>query len=267
LSPCFRVRHNLVLILIVALFFFGGCNSENKTIYQKRAIVVATDATLPPMSFINEKKEIDGFEAELFKSLANEANFDIEFVNVDWAGLFGGLITKKFDAVISSVTILEERKEKMAFSAPYLKSGLALVVRKDSKISGLADAKTQKITVGAQVGTTAYFYLEKESGIKKKGYQLYGHAISDLIKGEIDAVLGESSGTIYYKSHDAGIFEKIKMTGEIMTDENYGIVLRKNQTELKTRINQALKVLLSNGTVVRLHKKWDLGMAASVPNR
>ena len=255
------------IVFLATLISFNGCGSNNKTDDLKQTIMVATDATLPPMSFINESKKIDGFEPELFQELAKEANLDIKLINVEWAGLFGGLITKKFDAVISSVTILDERKEKMAFSVPYLKSGLALVVRKDSKeINNLADAKAKKLLVGAQVGTTAYFLLEKEPDIKKKGYQLYGHAIADLIKGEINAVLGESSGTLYYKSRDAEIFEKIKMTGEIMTDEYYGIVLRKNETKLMQQINQSLKVLLSNGTISKLHKKWDLGMAASVPN-
>lgn len=219
------------------------------------------------MSFVGENKKLKGFEPELAKALAKEANLDIELINVEWAGLFGGLITKKFDAVISSVTILEERKEKMAFSIPYLKSGLALVVRKDTDgIAGLADVKTKNMVVGAQIGTTAYFLLEKEQDLKIKGYQLYGHAIADLIKGEIGAVLGESSGTLYYKSKDQAIFEKIKMTGEIMTDEYYGMVFRKDDTDLLKRINNSLKKLLADGTINKLHKKWDLGMAASVPD-
>ncbi len=254
------------LILTQTIFLLGGCKTKTDSTDSDNTIVIATDATLPPMSFIGDDKEVDGFEPELAKALAKEANLKIKLINVEWAGLFGGLITKKFDAVISSVTILEERKEKMAFSIPYLKSGLALVIRKDTEgITGLADVKAKNITVGAQIGTTAYFLLEKESNLKIKGYQLYGHAIADLIKGEIGAVLGESSGTLYYKSKDEAIFEKIKMAGEIMTDEYYGIVFQKNDKTLLDRVNSSLKTLLSNGTVDKLHKKWNLGMAASVP--
>jgi polar amino acid transport system substrate-binding protein len=245
----------------------SACNTNTESTDNANKIVIATDATLPPMSFVGENQKLEGFEPELAMALAKEANLKVELINVEWAGLFGGLITKKFDAVISSVTILEERKEKMAFSIPYLKSGLALVVRKDAEgITGIADAKTKNLTVGAQIGTTAYFLLEKEPNLKIKGYQLYGHAIADLIKGELGAVLGESSGTLYYKSKDQAIFEKIKMTGEIMTNEYYGMVFRKDSANLINRINHSLKILLANGTIDKLHKKWDLGMAASVPN-
>lgn len=245
----------------------GACNSETESIDKTNKIVIATDATLPPMSFVGENKKLEGFEPELVMALAKEANLEVELINVEWAGLFGGLITKKFDAVISSVTILEERKEKMAFSVPYLKSGLALVVRKDAKdIAGIEDAKTNNLIIGAQVGTTAYFLLKKKPNLKIKGYQLYGHAIADLIKGEVGAVLGESSGTLYYKSKDQAIFEKIKMTGEIMTNEYYGMVFRKGNADLLNQVNRSLKTLLTNGSVDKLHKKWDLGMAASVPS-
>ncbi len=257
----------IFIVLILNVFLLGGCNDQTKPADKVHKIVIATDATLPPMSFVGDDKKLKGFEPELATALAKEADLDIELINVEWAGLFGGLITKKFDAVISSVTILEERKEKMAFSVPYLKSGLALVVRKDEQgIAGLDDAKTKNMTVGAQVGTTAYFLLEKEQNLKIKGYQLYGHAIADLIKGEIGAVLGESSGTLYYKSKDQAIFEKIKMTGEIMTNEYYGMVFRKDSTNLLNKVNRSLKTLLANGTIEKLHKKWELGMAAKVPN-
>lgn len=132
-----------------------------------------------------------GFEPDLIRAIADKAGINISLVNVEWAGLFGGLITKKFDMIISSVTVLEERKQRMGFSIPYLKSGLTLVVRKDEKnITSFEDTKTNNVLVGAQVGTTAYYFLEKESSVKTKGYQMYGHAISDLINGKVDAVLG-----------------------------------------------------------------------------
>ena len=231
-----------------------------------RKLIVATDATLPPMSFINDQNEIDGFEKDLMDAIAREAGLQYELNNVEWNGLFGGLITDKYDLVISSVTILDERKQRMAFSIPYLKSGLSLVVRRDEEdIKSLKDVKKQGGMVGAQRATTAYFYLEDYPDLNKQAYELYGHAIQDLIKGEIDAVLGESTGTLYYKNKDAAVFEKIKMVGDIMTEEHYGIVTRKGETKLLKTVNRALEKLLEDGTVQRLHEKWDLGQAAVVP--
>ena len=218
------------------------------------------------MSFVGDDGKIAGFEPDLIGEISKITGFDYELVSVEWTGLFGGLITQKYDAVIASVTILEERKKRMAFSIPYLRSGLALVVRRDSeKINSVKDLKREQLLVGAQLGTTSYFYLEKDPAVQKKGYQAYGHAVADLIKGEIDAVLGESTGTLYYKNQRKDYFQKIKMVGEILTEEYYGIVLRKTNPDLLTKIDAALKQLLKDGTVSRLHAKWELGKAAQVP--
>ena len=252
------------VIFITAIFFsfpLTGCrpNVEEKD----NTYIVATDATLPPMSFMSVGNEIIGFEPDLIRAIADRAEINIKLVNVEWAGLFGGLITNKFDMVISSVTILEERKRRMDFSIPYLKSGLALVVRKDEKkILSFEDAKINNSLIGAQVGTTSYYFLEKEPAIRAKGYQMYGHAISDLINGKVDAVLGESSGTLFLKNKP--IFQEIKMVGKMLSNEFYAVVLRKNENKLLTRVNSAIKKLIADGTLEQLHKKWELGQAAQL---
>ena len=256
-----------ILKKMILLFLLGvalaGCGADAE---RSSKIVVATDATLVPMSFINDRNQLDGFEVELMQAVAREAGLEVEMINVEWAGLLGGLLTRKYDAAISSVTILEERRKKMAFSIPYLKSGLAIVVRRDRDgVNTLEDLQSKKLRVGAQRGTTAYFFLQDLPDLRPIGYDLYGHAVLDLIKGEVDAVVGESTGTLYYKNNDNAIFEKIKMVGEILTEEHYGIVMRKEDTELIDAINRALKTLLENGTVTKLHAQWDLGGVAVVP--
>jgi arginine/lysine/histidine/glutamine transport system substrate-binding/permease protein len=239
---------------IIYLLLFGliiGCESNGDL--KSDTYVVATDSTLPPMSFMSVGNDIIGFEPDLIRVIADRTGFNVHLVNVEWAGLFGGLITKKFDMVISSVTVLEERKQRMSFSMPYLKSGLTLVVHKDQK----------NALIGAQVGTTSYYFLKKESLVRTKGYQMYGHAITDMVNGKIDAVLGESSGTLFFKNKL--IFQEIKMVGDILSDEFYSIVFRKDDTPLMGQVNSALKELIEDGTVAQLHKKWNLGQAAQVP--
>ena len=131
-----------LIIILAALLLTAGCDKTPSG----KTYLVATDATLTPMSFMSVGNNITGFEPDLIRAIAKEAQINIKLVNVEWAGLFGGLITQKFDMVISSVTVLEERKERMAFSDPYLKSGLALVIRKDQKdIDSFADAKKNKL--------------------------------------------------------------------------------------------------------------------------
>ena len=147
---------NILMAFFSSLLMIGCGNSSAGKTY-----LVATDATLPPMSFTSVSQDLTGFEPDLIRAVAKQAGIDIRLVNIEWAGLFGGLLTQKFDMVISSVTVLKERKERMAFSEPYLKSGLALVVRKNQEgIGSFDDAKKINFLIGAQVGTTAYFFLE-----------------------------------------------------------------------------------------------------------
>lgn len=260
------LRRIFILPGIVLIFLVSGCGDEPEQTTKKK-LIVATDATLVPMAFITDDNRIDGFEVDLMNAIAAQAGFEWEMINVEWPGLFGGLITRKYDLAISSITILEERKKRMAFSKPYLKSGIALVVLKETEgVNSLEDIKSKNLLVGAQIGTTSYFFLEKNPDVRKKGYQVYGHAITDMINGKIDAVIGESSGTLYYKNQNREYFQKIKMVGEIMTKEFYGIAMRKDEPELLNKINGALQALLENGTVKALHDKWELGQAASVPS-
>ena len=253
---------NFITATILASSLLIGCGEIGEHVDE--TYIVATDATLAPMSFMSVGNDMIGFEPDLIRAIADKARINISLVNVEWAGLFGGLITKKFDMIISSVTVLEERKQRMGFSIPYLKSGLTLVVRKDEKkITSFEDARNNNVLVGAQIGTTAYYFLEKESSIKTKGYQMYGHAISDLINGKIHAVLGESSGTLFLKNQP--LFQEVKIVGEILSNEFYAVVLRKDENQLMTQINLAIKKLIADGTIAQLHKKWDLGQAAQVP--
>ena len=92
---------------------------------------------------------------------------------------------------------------------------------------------------------------------------MYGHAISDLINGKVDAVLGESSGTLFLKNRP--LFQEIKIVGEILSNEFYAVVLRKDENQLMAQINSAIKNLIADGTIAQLEKKWDLGQAAQVP--
>ena len=134
------------VLLITLLVWIGGC--QQNTTYgpePKSKVVIAIDATFIPMSFINSDNQKDGFEVDLIKEVARDAGLNYELINVEWGGLFAGLITKKFDLIISSVGIIAERKKRMAFSIPYLQSGAAVLVRNNIKnVESLEDLEKTK---------------------------------------------------------------------------------------------------------------------------
>ena len=260
------LKKNISKILLSVFIVLGlGCGQSSQESKIQR-LVIAIDATFIPMSFLNDQGELDGFEVDLIKAVTKNAGFDYELVNIEWGGLFGGLITKKFDLVISSITILEERKNRMAFSIPYLQSGVAVLVRNDiSNVESLEQLAEMQATIGAQINTTSYYFLQKYEGIKIKTYEKFGHAFIDLANEGNDGVVGDSVQVNYYFNKNKELSQKAKFLGSRLTSEFYGIVLRKEDVELKRKIDASLTMLIEDGTIQKLHDKWELGEFAAVP--
>jgi len=258
----------LKILFVFLILLLGGCQSNSSTNSNaKTQVIIAIDATFIPMAFMNKENQLDGFEVDLIREVALDAGLDYELVNIEWGGLFGGLITKKFDLVISSVGIIEERKKRMAFSIPYLQSGVAVLARNDLKnIKSLEDLEKQNSRVGAQINTTSYYFLEKYSGIEIKTYDKFGHAVIDLANNGIDAVVGDSVQANYYFKNNRDLNGKVRFVGSRMTSEFYGIVIRKEDKKLKDKVDASLTRLLKKGVIKKLHKKWELGNFAAIPN-
>ena len=261
------LKNNILkFVLSVFCVWSLGCGQDSRDSKNPK-LVIAIDATFVPMSFLNDQGDLDGFEVDLIKAVVKNAGFNFELVNVEWGGLFGGLITKKFDLVISSITILEERKNRMAFSIPYLQSGVSVLVRKDiSNADSLEQLAEIKATVGAQINTTSYYFLQKYEGINIKTYEKFGHAIIDLANKGNDGVVGDSVQANYYFNKNKELTQNARFLGSRLSSENYGIVMGKGNIELKQKIDASLKELLKNGTVQKLHDTWNLGEFAVVPS-
>ena len=216
---------------------------------------------------VNSVNEKDGFEVDLIKEVARDAGLKYELINVEWGGLFAGLITKKFDLIISSVGIITERKKRMAFRIPYLQSGAAVLIRNNIKnVESLEDLEKLNATVGAQINTTSYYFLEKYPGIKIKTFEKFGHAVIDLANNGIDALVGDSVQVNYFLKNNKDLMGQARFMGSRMTSEFYGIVIRKEDKQLKIKVDASLARLLQNGTINKLHQKWQLGKFAMVPN-
>jgi polar amino acid transport system substrate-binding protein len=220
-----------------------------------RKIIIAQDATWPPMEFVNENKEIVGFDTDYMRAAAKEAGYEVELKNVAWDGIFGGLAAGKYDAVCSSVTITDERKKTMDFSIPYFKVRQALVVPKTSTAKTLEEMSGK--TVGAQIGTTGYFAIKDVSGINAKSYDEIGLAIEDLFSGRIDGVVCDDPVAAQYALQRAEYAEKLKIAAVLETgDEYYGVAVKKGNTEVLDLINKGIKAVQEKGIDKELRTKW-----------
>jgi polar amino acid transport system substrate-binding protein len=239
----------LLCLILVCLVFSGGSGEDSQT------IVIATDATWPPMEYVNEEKEIVGFDIDLMNLAAKEGGFKVEFRNTAWDGIFAGLAAGEYDAVMSSVTITEERKETMDFSIPYINAGQVLIVQQSTKnVTTLADMNGMQ--VGAQIGTTGAMEIEKAPGVTLKSYDELGLAIEDLANGRIDGVVADTPIAADYVLQNEKYKSVLMIVGEPFTDELYGVAVKKGNQEVLDTINAGLKIVLDAGKDEELKDKW-----------
>jgi polar amino acid transport system substrate-binding protein len=207
------------------------------------------------MEYIDENKEIVGFDIDLLNLAAEEGGFEVEFQNTAWDGIFAGLANGDYDAVISSVTITDERKKTMDFSIPYINAGQVLIVQ--SSTTGVTEiADLQGESVGAQIGTTGSFEVEKVSGVELKTYDELGLAIEDLVNGRIGGVVADTPIAADFALQNPAYEGKLKIVGEPFTDEYYGVAVKKGNSEVLDKINAGLKKVLDAGKDEELKDKW-----------
>ena len=236
-----------VLTLVTMAVMCGSAWAE-------KTLVFATDATWPPMEFVDANKNIVGYSIDFLTAAGKEAGFKAEFKNTAWDGIFAGLASGRYDSISSSVSITEERQKKMDFSEPYFVVQQALIVQKDSKAAGLADLKGKK--VGGQIGTTGYFAIKAAEGLEAKSYDEIGLAMEDLNVGRIAAVVCDDPvaanyALIKYK-------DTLKIAGVIKSDkpEYYGFPVKKGNKEVLDLINKGIEAVKAKGIDKELKKKW-----------
>jgi polar amino acid transport system substrate-binding protein len=220
-----------------------------------KSITVATDATWPPMEMVDANKKIVGYDIDFINAVAKEAGITVEFKNTAWDGIFAGLDTGKYDAIISSVTITDERKAKYDFSDAYTSIGQILVVPKTDKTSKtLADLKGRK--VGSQIGTTGAMEVKKVAGVESKTYDEIGLAFEDMSAGRISGVVCDEPVAAHFALQKKEYKEKFKIVGKAFTKEGYGIVVKKGNKELVDLLNKGIKAVKAKKLDTKIHTKW-----------
>jgi len=222
-----------------------------------REIKIGSDTTYPPFETVDEKtKAIVGFDPDLMDEVCRRGNCKAKFTTTAWDGIFVALAQGQFDAVVSGVTITEERRKAVEFSEPYLRYGQVVLVRsEESAITGVDSLSTKKVAV--QTGTTndeKATALQKEKKVGDiKRYETFALAVKALINKDVDAVIIDSYAADGFIGVEPG---KLKKVGESFTSEALGIALKQGDTTLKQAFDTALAAMKTDGTMDRLYKKW-----------
>lgn len=212
---------------------------------------VATEATFPPFEF-QQGGQLTGFDIDLMRAIGKEADLNIDFRNLPFDGIIPALQARTVEAAISGMTITAERAQAISFSRPYFKAGLAIAVREDNQtIKSFEDLKGKKIAV--QIGSTGALEATRIPGAVVSQFDSAALALQELINGRVEAVVNDKPVTLY-AIKEAGL-RGVKVVGELLTEEFYGIALPKNSPYLQL-INDALGRVIESGQYDVIFRQW-----------
>ena len=218
-------------------------------------LVVGVEGTYPPFTYHDDNGELTGLDIELGKALADKLGVEVEFQEAAWDSLLIGIDTERFDTVINSVSITDERAEKYDFSDPYYYEARRVVVRADDdSIHGPEDLNGKKIATNT---TNAFIPWYEEQGVEVVGVDTSGEAIDLLLSGRVDFVgINVPVLNAYLQEHpDAA--GKVKEAFVIPNSEDViAIPVRKGEPEFLDAINAALAELREEGTLKEISEKY-----------
>ena len=261
----------------VAVMTLAGCTQQvsnpkvdNWDKYQQqKSITVGFDNTFVPMGFEEKNGDYAGFDIELAQYVSKKLGVTIHFQPIDWDMKETELQNGTIDAIWNGYSATDERREKVAFTIPYMQNTQILVVKKTSGIHSVEDM-TGKV-LGAQNGSSGMLDFEEHPEVLKnrvKGgdadqYQSVNEAIIDLKNDRIDALLIDRVYSDYYLTTE-GIADEYDTIPSGFESESFAVGVRPADKKLLEALNQAFKELYQEGIFQQISQKW-LGEDVATP--
>ncbi|MBW4541904.1 MAG: ABC transporter permease subunit [Myxacorys chilensis ATA2-1-KO14] len=251
-----RVLRSLLLGLVCFLLISSAVKSQDKPV-----LTVAVEPVFPPFEFKAPNGDFQGFDVDLIRAVGQAGGFGVTFQSIPFDGIIPALQAGTADAAVAAMTITQARSQAVAFSQPYFKAGLAIAVRDGTTgITKLDDLKGKAIAV--QIGTTGAKTASAVAGAKIRTFDAAVLALQELKNGNVDAVVNDSPVTLY--AIKTGNLQGIRIVGQLLTEEFYGIPLPLNSPNLQ-RVNEGLKTILQNGTYAQIYQKWFNAQPPQLP--
>ncbi|MGB5557477.1 MAG: transporter substrate-binding domain-containing protein [Paracoccaceae bacterium] len=224
---------------------------ELDTIKEKGVIRIAMSGAYPPFNFVNEQNEVVGFDPAIGTEIAKRMGLEVEIVTTAWDGIIGGLLANKYDAIVGSMSITEERDKVVDFVGPYYTTKRAIFTKAGSDItsvSQLGDAK-----VGVTLGETHEEWA-REQGYSLRTYKGLPELLLELDNGRVDAIVNDSIPVIL--AMKAGSYD-LAMIPDLETDViGAGIAIREGNPKLAAAMQEALDSMMEDGTYLEIANEW-----------
>ncbi|WP_019851394.1 amino acid ABC transporter substrate-binding protein [Desulfitobacterium sp. PCE1] len=238
------------MAVIMSGLLLIGCGAPQKK------IVIGLDDTFAPMGFRDDGGNLVGFDVDMAKEAAARLDMEVEFKPIDWNSKEVELNSKKIDMIWNGLSITDERLQKIGFTKPYMTNRQIIVVLSGSDIKTKADLAGK--VVGTQEGSSSLDAINAEPEVAStfKELRTYGDfvaVLNELTIGRVEAVVGDEVVLKYYMSKKPGTYDVLE---DNFGEEDYGVGLRKDDTELLGKLQSALDAMKAEGKSAEISKKW-----------
>ncbi len=236
-----------IVLVIAMIACFAACGGNGG---EKEKLVMATNAEFPPYEYV-EGDKIVGIDAEIAGLIAEKLGMELEIVDVAFDSIIPGVQSGKYDMGMAGLTVNDERLEKVNFSTSYATGIQAVIVKDGSDIKSIDDLEGKKI--GVQTSTTGDIYATDDYGEDAiTRYDNGAVAVQALLADKVDCVIIDNEPAKSYVAANEGL----KVLDTEYTVEDYAICFAKENTELKDKVDGALKELIADGSVKTVIEKY-----------
>ena len=249
-----------LLTIFGILFAFGTVQAK-----EWKLVRVGVEGAYPPFSSTTADGQLVGFDIDIAQALGKAMGVEVKLIAQDWDGIIPALLARKYDCIIASMSITEERKKKVAFTNKYYNTPAKFVVKKGA-MADFTRAEVAQATKGKTIGVqraTIHDRFITEEGAKDAVIKRYGtqdDAYLDLVAGSVDMLLADSIAL------DEGFLKKpegkdYQFIGPDLSEKKYfgegaGIALRKKDKDLVMMFNKAIKQIRADGTYQKIQDKY-----------
>ena len=244
----------IIAIAVVALLLVGmmaGCGGNKGTnTVEKGKLIMATNAAFPPYEYIEDNKVV-GIDAEIAGAIANKLGLELQIDDMEFDAIIEAVKGGKADIGLAGMTVTEERKEVVNFTASYATGVQVVIVTEDSAITSVDDmfAEGAFTTIGVQRNTTGDLYttwdLEDAGMAAIDRYSKGADAVQALLTGKVDCVVIDNEPANAFVAETEGL----KILDTEYVEEQYAGAMSKDNKALYEAVNKAMEELIADGTV------------------
>ena len=241
-----------ILILMLTMLMVTGCGRNAK-------LIVGIDDGYPPVGFRDDNGNIVGFDIDLAKETAKRMDMEFEFKPIDWNAKEEELDSGRIDMIWNGLNITPERKEKILFSKPYMENRQILLIKKGKAFDIHSEYDMAGLVVGTRAGSTAEAYINRNEELKNtfagfKAYDTFKMAFDDLVADKFDVLIIDELAGRYERMKNIDALDVINVTVGSVTE--IGIGFRKNDTDLRNKVQKAFDDMVDDGTAKEISEQW-----------